>query len=200
MTVLNASLQLTLPQWVRSRGAATYIFVFMGTMAIGSVLWGLVAETLGTRTALTVSAALLVVVAASTAVLPLRPGTGTVDRTISSTWSTPTLVVEPEPTDGPVLVTVAYTVRPAELERFRTAMRGVEGSRRRTGGYRWRLYRSGEEQDVMLESFMVPSWGEYRRQHTQRFTGRDRELQVEALRYADGTPTERHYFPVKPSR
>lgn len=50
----------------------------------------------------------------------------------------------------------------------------------------------------MLESFVVPSWGEYRRQHTQRLTGRDRELQEGALRYVDGTPTERHYFPAKP--
>jgi MFS family permease len=198
MSVLNASLQLTLPQWVRSRGAATYILSFVGTMAIGSILWGLLAQALGTSTALMASALLLVLVAASTRVLPLRPGTGSVDRAISSTWPTPTLVFEPEPMDGPVLVTIAYTVHPAELAQFQAAMRGVQGSRRRTGGYRWRLYRSGQEPDVMLESFVVPSWGEYRRQHTQRLTGRDRELQEGALRYVDGTPTERHYFPAKP--
>ena len=40
LTVLNAALQLTLPQWVRSRGAAAYILVFMGTMAAGSVRLG----------------------------------------------------------------------------------------------------------------------------------------------------------------
>jgi Transmembrane secretion effector len=79
-------------------------------------------------------------------------------------------------------------------------MHGVEGSRRRTGGYRWRLYRSGQEPDVMLESFMVPSWGEYRRQNTQRLTGRDSEVAAPAFDLAEGTPKERHYFPAESSR
>jgi len=199
MTVLNAALQLTLPQWVRSRGAAMYILVFMGTMAIGSILWGLAAQALGTTVSLAASAALLLLVAASTAVLPLLPGTGTVDRTISSCWPTPTLVFEPEPTDGPVLVTVTYTVRPALLSQFQAAMRPVASSRRRTGGYRWQLYRSGEDQDVMLESFIVPSWGEHRRQETQRLTGRDREIRADALMCSEGDASERHYFPTKPA-
>ena len=93
LTVLNAALQLTLPQWVRSRGAATYILVFMGTMAIGSFLWGLIAEFFGTTAALTTAAIVLVLVAISTRLIPLLPGTGTIDRTISLTWATPTLVV-----------------------------------------------------------------------------------------------------------
>ena len=132
MTVLNAALQLTLPQWVRSRGAATYILVFMGTMAIGSIGWGVIAQLLGTGIALAASAALLILVAFSVKLLPLLPGTGTVDRTITSSWATPTLVFEPDPTDGPVLVTISYTVPPAELTAFLAAMRGVEKSRRRT--------------------------------------------------------------------
>lgn len=199
MTVLNAALQLTLPQWVRSRGAATYILVFMGTMAVGSILWGIVAQSLGTTVSLALSAALLLLVAGSTALLPLLPGTGTVDRSISLSWPTPTLVFEPEPTDGPVLVTISYTVRPPALAAFQAAMRQVASSRRRTGGYRWQLYRSGQDRDVMLESFMVPSWGEYRRQQTQRLTGRDREIRAAALGYAEDVPAERHYFPAETS-
>ncbi|MET0862913.1 MAG: MFS transporter [Nakamurella sp.] len=101
-----------------------------------------------------------------------------------------------EPTDGPVLVTVSYTVRPSALPSFEAAMRPLAGSRRRTGGYRWRLYRSGEDQDVMLESFMVPSWGEHRRQQTQRLTGRDREIRSAVLEFCAGAPIERHYFPA----
>jgi len=196
LTVLNTALQLTLPQWVRSRGAAMFILVFMGSMAIGSVLWGVAAESLGTTAALAGSAVLLLVAAASTALLPLLPGTGTVDRTTSSSWSSPALVFEPDPTDGPVLVTVSYTVRPSALPSFEAAMRLLAGSRRRTGGFRWRLYRSGEVQDVMLESFMVPSWGEHRRQQTQRLTGRDREIRAAVLEFCDGAPIERHYFPA----
>jgi MFS family permease len=194
MTVLNAALQLTLPQWVRSRGASVYILVFMGTMAVGSFVWGVVAQVLGTSVALAASAGLLLLTAASVRILPLLDGTGTVDRTISLTWATPTLVFEPEPSDGPVLVQIAYTVRAESLPEFRSAMRLVERSRRRTGGSRWGLYRSGEDRDVLLESFMVPSWGEYRRQETQRLTGRDREIRAAALLHSDSEPIERHYF------
>jgi MFS family permease len=195
LTVLNAALQLTLPQWVRSRGASIYILVFMGTMAAGSFGWGALAGAFGTTASLAVAAVLLVVVATSVLWWPLLPGTGTVDRTVSMSWPTPTLVHEPQPTDGPVLVQIAYTVSAENIDPVLKAMRLVESSRRRTGGYRWTLLRSGEEQDVLLESFMVPSWGEYRRQQTQRLTGRDREIQAAARAHVDGEPTERHYFP-----
>lgn len=199
LTVLNAALQLTLPQWVRSRGASIYIFVFMGVMAIGSIGWGLVAQALGTSLAYAVSAALLLVVAASVRALPLLPGTSTVDRSISMSWPTPTLVFEPQPADGPVLVQISYTVDAGALAAFRSAMRLVEGSRRRTGASRWALYRSGEEADVQLETFMVPSWGEFRRQETQRLTGRDREIRAAALAHVHGEPLERHFFPSRTS-
>ncbi|OII42337.1 MFS transporter [Plantibacter sp. MMLR14_011] len=195
LTVLNAALQLTLPQWVRSRGASIYILVFMGAMAIGSIGWGVAAQGLGTPLAYSASAVLLLLVAASVRVLPLLPGTGTVDRSISMSWPTPTLVFEPQPTDGPVLVQISYTVHPDSLAAFQTAMGRVESSRRRTGASRWALYRSGEESDVQLETFMVPSWGEFRRQETQRLTGRDRDIRAAALAHADGAPVERHFFP-----
>ncbi|KQM58014.1 MFS transporter [Agreia sp. Leaf210] len=199
LTVLNAALQLTLPQWVRSRGASIYILVFMGTMAVGSFAWGLVAQALGTTTALAAAAVLLLLVAASVRGLPLLPGTGTVDRTISMSWPTPTLVFEPDPADGPMLVQISYTVRAASLDAFVDAMGQVERSRRRTGGSRWQLYRSGEVTDAFLESFIVPSWAEYRRQETQRLTGRDREIRAAAMTHVDGDTVERHYFPHDPN-
>jgi MFS family permease len=195
LTVLNASLQLTLPQWVRSRGAATYILVFMGTMAVGSFVWGLVAQAIGTPWALGIAAIALALVAASVTVLPLLPGTGRIDRTIDLSWPTPMLVFEPAPTDGPVTVMISYTVKPEHLADFEGAMRQVGYVRRRTGAVRWRLYRSGEDAGTMLESFVVPSWGEYRRQNTQRTTGRDRELLAAAYALSESVPSESHYFP-----
>jgi hypothetical protein len=164
-------------------------------MAVGSFAWGALADTVGTPAALSAAALLLVLVGASVALLPLLPGTGTVDRSTRLAWATPMLQFDPDPTDGPVLITVSYTVRPASLDAFRTAMRGTGASRRRTGAFRWRLYRSGEEQDVQLEAFLVPSWSEYERQQTQRLTGRDREIQAEALAATEGPPVYHHYFP-----
>lgn len=194
LTVLNANLQLTLPQWVRSRGAAVYILVFMGTMSVSSLVWGVVAQLIGEQFALLTAAALLMIVAASIRFLPLLPGTGTIDRSAATCWATPTLQVEPEPTDGPVLVEVAYRVPPEHLSDFLAAVRLLGGSRRRTGAYRWRVYRSLEESGVMLESFLVPSWSEYRRQRTQRLTGRDREMEQDVRALVTADPAERHYL------
>ncbi|MGN7800357.1 MFS transporter [Leifsonia sp. 22587] len=194
LTVLNTALQLTLPQWVRSRGVSVYILVFMGTMALGSWLWGFLAQLFGASASLLAAAIVLALVALSTVMLPLRAGTGTIDRSVSLTWAEPRLQFTPAPTDGPVLVHVAYRVPDASRAPFLAAMRLVEGSRRRTGGYRWALYRGGEEEDLYLESFMVPSWAEHRRQETERMTGRDREQLDAAVAYTSGPPTEHHYF------
>jgi hypothetical protein len=74
-------------------------------------------------------------------------------------------------------------------------MEDVRRSRLRTGATRWRLYRSGERPDSLLEVFVVPSWAEYRRQQTQRLTGRDREYRAAAIEFSETVPTEEHYFP-----
>ena len=195
LTVLNASLQLTLPQWVRSRGAATYILIFMGTMAVGSYLWGAVAQRIGTPDALATTAGLLLLVAASVPLLPLHADTGRIDRTVDLSWPTPTLVFEPRPTDGPVTIMVTYRVAVAHRADFEAAMKDLGRSRRRTGATRWRLYQSGEDARTMLESFVVPSWAEYRRQQTQRLTGRDREFRDAVVALSEGKPTDAHYFP-----
>jgi hypothetical protein len=163
-------------------------------MVVGSFGWGFAADAFGTLVALLAAGVLLVLVAASVTVLPLLPGTRTVDRSTTTTWATPNLVFEPAAGDGPVLVEITYAVDTTSLAAFRSAMRQVEGSRRRTGATRWGLYRSGEHQDVLLESFVVPSWSEYRRQQTERLTGRDREMRAAVLAYCTGVPAERHYF------
>ena len=49
----------------------------------------------------------------------------------------------------------------------------------------------------MLECFVVPSWAEYRRQQTQRLTGRDREMRDAVVGLSDGKPSQVHYFPPR---
>lgn len=200
LTVINTALQLTLPQWVRSRGVSVYIFVFMGTMAVGSWLWGVAAQRYGLAAALLGAAIVMALVACSAAVLPLQPGTGSIDRTFSLTWAEPRLQFSPAPTDGPVLIHITYRVEPDSAAAFVAAMRAVGQSRRRTGAYRWSLYRGGEDQDQYLETFTVRSWAEHRRQETERLTGRDREQLDAAAAHAAAPPTELHYFPAPPPR
>ncbi|MDM4761742.1 MFS transporter [Galbitalea sp. SE-J8] len=197
LTTLNAAMQLTLAEWVRARGMAFYLLVFLGGQGIASFGWGIVAGYVGSQACLLIGAGLLLVVAASVPFVPLHPLTGRLDRTISALSSAaPTLVFEPDADDGPVIVAVEYVVQIGQEAEFVAAMRGVEMARRRTGARRWRLDRSGEHERHYREEFVVPSWGEFTRSIAGRWTGFDHELLDAVIALTDGEPQEEHYFPA----
>jgi MFS family permease len=197
LTTLNAALQLSLAGWVRARGVAVYLLVFLGGQGVASFVWGLVAGAVGAATTLLIAAALLALVAASVPLLPLHPETGTLDRgVVALAADAPTLVFEPGPADGPVTITVVHRVHDGADADFVAAMRRLERSRRRTGASAWRLDRSGDEAHVYREEFTVPSWQEFRRGSTERWTAYDRGLLDAALALTDGRPVETHSFPV----
>ena len=118
LSTLNASMQLSLPAWVRARGLSVYQLIFMGGQAIGSVVWGVLAGATTSATSLLVGAALLVVCGLSSLWWPLHAKTSDLDLTPSSHWPEPTLIFEPEPLDGPVLVLTSYRVAPEDEEAF----------------------------------------------------------------------------------
>ncbi|HUH69249.1 MAG TPA: MFS transporter [Mycobacterium sp.] len=194
LTTLNAAAQLSLPRWVRARGLAVYLLVATGSQAIGSYVWGAIATRAGLHIALLGSAAVLGTAALSVAVLPLRPCTGTLSVDISTAWPSPTLVFEPCPDDGPVLVTVRYQVPAENLDDFIEAMSAVRQSRLRTGGHSWRLYHSVGQPDTFLERFTVASWTEFERQRTERWLEYDHDGVVKAIRYTIDCTRQHEYY------
>lgn len=195
LTTLNAGAQLTLPQWVRARGMAAYLLVFMGSQGIGALLWGAVGSALGTKWALVIAGVCLLLTAASVWLLPPSPVTGTLSRELSMAWPVPTLVFEPEPDDGPVEVSAIYDVPADRRDDFLAAMPAVGRSRRRTGARNWHLYRSADRDGRYVEQFVVPSWSEYRRQHRDRWTEYDHDNVARVLAMTTtGIPDERHLF------
>jgi MFS family permease len=194
LTTLNAAAQLSLPRWVRARALAVYLLVSTGSQAIGSYLWGAIATRAGLDIALVCSALLLGVVALSVAALPLRPSTGKLGIEVSCTWPSPTIVFEPPPEDGPVLVTVRYQVPVDNLDYFVEAMSTVRRSRLRTGGHSWRLYHSVGQPDTFLERFTVASWTEFERQRTQRWLEFDSEGLTQAMGYTVDCARQYEYY------
>jgi MFS family permease len=75
LTTLTVAAQTVLPQSMRARGLAMYLVILIGSQALGSLVWGIVASNYGLVTSLTASAVLLVVAAVSVVVLPLLPET-----------------------------------------------------------------------------------------------------------------------------
>ena len=191
LSTLNAAMQLTLAGWVRARGLAFYLIVFMGGQAFGAAIWGIVAGYAGLTITLFVAAGLLVLGAATGWWWPLYDG-GNLDRSVGSGWPDPSLVLDLRPTDGPVLVQIEYRVSDDNVDEFTLAMAVVERSRRRTGATSWGLHRDIADPGLFLETFQVPSWAEHLAQHHSRYTGADHDVLERARRLAEGEPTVRH--------
>jgi len=194
ISTLNAELQLFLPVWVRARGLGIYMVTFTGSMTVGALIWGLVAEGIGLQTTFFIAAALVL---ASVAVGVVRrvPETGHLDPEPAIYWPEPRLAFDPEADTGPVMVTVEYTVTPERESAFLEAMDHLRLSRRRTGATRWELYRDGDRPDRFLELFSVPSWEEHLRQHAGRLTAVDREVEEAALAFSDPPARAEHLLP-----
>lgn len=199
LSTLNASMQLSLPAWVRARGLSVYQLIFMGGQALGSVVWGVLAGATTSVTSLLVSVGLLLVCGLSSLWWPLDAKTGNLDLTPSSHWPEPSLVFEPEPLDGPVLVLTSYRVLPENEERFIAAMDVLGRSRQRTGASQWRLFRSVEEESTFVETFVVRSWGEHMHQHYTRLTNQDQAVEARVEDLVEGAATSHHYLAVRDS-
>ena len=132
---------------------------FTGSMTLGALVWGLVAEAAGLRSAFLFSGMLLL--ASVVAGVFIRvPETGHLDHPPAIYWPEARLAFDPQPDTGPVLVTVEFIITPEQEAAFLEAMDHLRQSRRRTGATRWELYRDGHQPDRFVEIFSVPSWEE----------------------------------------
>jgi hypothetical protein len=84
----------------------------------------------------------------------------------------------PEPSDGPILVTVSYWVRSENIFAFISAMNSTGRYRRATGARQWRLYRDLSDPNRFVETFLVASWAEHLRQHERFTVAADSRLEV----------------------
>jgi len=193
LSALQVAAQMTLPAWVRARGLAAFVMVFMGGMALGSILWGQVAAHVGIPATLTTAA--LGMAGAIGLTWRFKLGRHEVlDFTPSSHWPAPVLAELPEPDSGPVLVTIEYRVQPDKRTEFIAAMQSVREMRRRNGAYFWELFHDSADPSRFNECFMDESWVEHLRQH-ERVSVADREIQQRAKAFmVEGTATKSSHW------
>lgn len=177
LSTFNTALQMTLPAWVRARGMSSYLVVMMGGQGIGAVAWGLVAQRVGVSQALVAAGVLLALGIVTQLWWPLLERTGSTDPSVDVLWPEPELATVPDGRDGPVMVEERFVVTD-DVDGFVEAARRVGLSRRRTGATSWALYRDLADPSLFVEVFVLPTWDEHVRQHHERLTGYDRELDV----------------------
>jgi MFS family permease len=153
-TVIS-ELQLFLPGWVRARAIAIYLMVFLGIQAVAAPIWGLVTRQWGLRVALL--AAVMVGVSVLAGLLLRVPDSQDLDRSPLAYWDTPRLQIDPDSGSRLIVVSIQYQVAEDQRRAFLEAMRSMRRSRLRSGSTRWDLYRVGENPDLYVEQFEVPS-------------------------------------------
>jgi MFS family permease len=192
LSALQVSAQMTLPPWVRARGLAAFVVIFMGGMALGSVLWGQVATVIGIPSALTAAAAGMALAIALTWRFKLGDHR-VLDFTPTMDWPLPVLAEEPQP-DVPVMVTIKWRIRLDQRVEFVAAMQDVRRMRRRNGAYFWQLFHDSEDPSRFLECFMDESWVEHLRQH-ERASVSDREILNRARQFlVEGESTHSSHY------
>lgn len=192
MSTFSVSVQTLVPSWVRARVLAAYMLVFFGGLAIGSASWGVIATKIGVSEALLCAAALMVAGLAAAWFFPLRVGEE-LDLEPSLHWPDPVFIEEPQPADGPVLVTIDYEIDPERATEFVAAMQEMKRIMKRDGAVRWGLFVDPAEPSRYFETFLVESWAEHIRQHA-RVTREDRSVQDYARSFHVGAepPIVRH--------
>ncbi len=191
MSLFNIMAQELAPDWVRARVLAVYLFVFQGSVAAGSTLWGYIALHANVHRALVFAA--IGTGACLSLQLLFRLPSVPADLSTWNHWGKLMTFEEPDPVGGPVLVTVTYVIDPARSSEFLHQIHKYERVRRRDGATSWGVFVDTQAPDTYLETFKVDSWAEHERQH-DRFTVADREIENQVLGYALRPVEVRHFI------
>ena len=195
LSTFNVAVQMSAPRWVVARALSIYQMVVFSGIAAGSWLWGVVAASEGTETALLGAASVMLICAALGRWLPVSQA-DRLNLDPLRQWKQPDTAVPIEPRSGPVVITIEYIIRPEDILEFLAAMAERRRIRRRDGALNWRLLRDLADPQVWVERYETPTWLDYLR-HTNRMTQDDavvpQRLRAlhQRLRAATGPPHDR---------
>jgi len=181
---LSVSAQMSLPNWVRARGMASYQMAIMGASALGAALWGQVATVGSLQTALLSAAASGVLVM----LLAIRFVTDLADEESDMSPARAGWAVQPaaEPREeGRMVTTIEYLIDPSRTEAFVLVMQESRRARLSQGAIGWQLLNDIGEPARFLEEIIDESWTEHLRRF-QRATAADIALRERRLAFHQG--------------
>lgn len=158
LSSLNVLVQISAPDWVRTRVIAVFLTAWFGGLGLGSWLWGQLADHTDLRLALALAGAGMIASPLLRLVAPL-PGFATGDFTPLA-GDDPA----PDPGAGHVILCREFRIDPAVVREFRAAMAAVRRIRRRDGCRDWRLHQDLADPARWIESVTFASWTDYRHQ------------------------------------
>src|SRR2546425_5810975 len=182
---LNFIAYNSVSSWVRTRVVSVHQLVYWGGVALGSMVWGIVAEIWGIPTALLAASIGLVIGLATSTRYKLKPLTD-VDMTPSMHWSMPRAMIDiDDHEEGSVLVEIEFQIDPTHSHEFESAMNNVRSIRLRDGAINWELFHDIENPSRYVMMFTSESWTEHLRQH-ERITKADLAIEQHAISFHTG--------------
>ena len=185
IALFNISVQLSAPRWVTARALSLFSSALTGGIAIGAAFWGFVASGGGLQTALYISGAMLALSPLLGLLLPL-PESSQDEVEIVELGNEPEVGMALSLRSGPIVIEIDYDVDPADARAFYEAMRKVQRTRLRIGGFAWSLARDIADPALWTERYQCPTWGDYLRMR-DRFTQADVDLHVAGRAFHRGT-------------
>jgi len=194
MTSFSTTVQLSVPKWVQARVISIYMLVFQVGLALGSLVWGELADHLSLEISLLLAAGWMLASALLAVPFPMRAAEG-LDLDPADHWPNPAVESSIDPDDGPVVVMVEYQVAPPDWPAFRLAAEQLRRLRLRDGALRAGLFADVADPVRLTEFFYVATWGEHERQH-HRFTREDQavEARVRHFHAGPGAPRVTHFL------
>ena len=187
--LLNVSLQLSTPRWVVGRAMSLYMMCNAAGLALGSWVWGLIAQSCDLKMALITSAVTVVLGMLACMKYPL-PEFDRLNLDPLNRFIEPTLAVQLKPQTGPIMITIDFDIGEDDVPRFLEAMTSRRRIRKRDGARRWSLLRDLERPNIWTEKYYVATWIEYIR-HNQRRTKSDSSISEALNNLHQGTKPPR---------
>ncbi|HTF67024.1 MAG TPA: MFS transporter [Edaphobacter sp.] len=172
MSTFNLAVQVSAPSWVQARALGIYQMVFSAGMALGSVIWGLIATHASTNVSLAAAAGGLFITLPMTRRLHVLRGELPDFSPFTSIAPAPQLAMEPKMSDGPVRILIDYYINPEDYNAFVHAIHQMKNVRLRDGAMRWGIFQDASDPRHLQETFIMESWIDHLRQ-LERFTASD---------------------------
>ena len=189
------------PKWIGARVLAVYLLILNGGLAVGSVIWGIIANTIGIPITLSVASLAL----AATIITRKRYSTTLVDDLDftpagSDHWSLPPqLSIDPANSEGQALITIDYKIDPKLSEEFEDSVLELGTILKSEGMAYWELFQDPTDSGHYLEIRIADTWTDHMRQH-ERVTKNVKlmEDRIRALLKDCPQPIVSHYI-AKPA-
>jgi hypothetical protein len=173
---------------------AVHMVASQGGVALGGLLWGWSANSLGLGQTL-IGGALLLTASLALAIPLSINFANTLNLDPAPLEAAHDFPLAPRPNDGPVTVTVETIIRPEDREEFLSLIEQLRLIFLRNGALLYRIDENLENPGTFRTEMLVASWAEHVRQHT-RTTKAEVEIAERAwsLHAGEEEPIVRHYI------